>query len=401
MLQLTRGLLLHLSHDSVSTMSISSIFLAVLALLGLCSALLSASVRSMGKCTSSALKKTMFVSRREAGPRSTQEVERTGAVQNGKGMFAILGLFLASRQHASASVNFDGDAYGDKELKVATLNKLKQTLRNSMNKSPELALAYFQLAVSDALGFDVSSGDGGLDGSIAFENAPISLVGAVKALRGVQEELTATNAISFADVLAFGGAEALETVGAARITVQLGRADAKKANAKPPSFDIWGDSSEAPISKAKEVFISAGLNAKEIAALLCAHGEMKNILTPILAKANAAKTEVDSEDDEEDSEDDEDKDFVPSSFGRRDMIYGAKLSSSFSNSYVKDLLAAVKKTAPSEIRLSLLDRLLLEDDEVKAVAASFASSDKAFGEAIVQAYTKLCGLGLTGSRRTD
>ena len=103
----------------------------------------------------------------------------------------------------------------------------------------------------------------------------------------------------------------------------------------------------------------------------------------------------------DEGEDDEDKDFVPSSFGRRDMIYGAKLSSSFSNAYVKNLLAAVKKTAPSEIRLSLLDRLLIEDDEVKAVVVSFASSDKAFGEAIVQAYTKLCGLGLTGSRRTD
>ena len=45
------------------------------------------------------------------------------------------------------------------------------------------------------------------------------------------------------------------------------------------SFDIWnGDSSEAPVGKAKAVFAQAGLTARDIAALLCAHGEIKRIL---------------------------------------------------------------------------------------------------------------------------
>ena len=176
------------------------------------------------------------------------------ALQGGGWAFSG-GLFLASRERASAQVFFDGDTYGDKELKVATLNKLKQTLRNSITKNPKLALSYFELAVSDALSFDVLSQDGGLDGSVAFEELPSSFVSAINALRGVQDDLSATNAISFADCVAFAGGEALETVGPLRITVQLGKVDAKKANAKPLSFDIWnGDSSEAPVGKAKAVF---------------------------------------------------------------------------------------------------------------------------------------------------
>ena len=83
-------------------------------------------------------------------------------------------------------------------------------------------------------------------------------------------------------------------------------------------------------------------------------------------------------------------------------MYGEKLSNGFSTTYVKDVLKAVKKTAPSEIRLSLLDRVLIEDEEIKAVAAMFASSgNEKFMEAVVSAYSKLCGLGKKFSRRID
>jgi hypothetical protein len=335
-------------------------------------------------------------------PKSTQRTMKDMALKSVKctgRIVALSGLFQASREMAAAQVFFDGDAYGDKELKVATLNKLKQTLRNSMTKNPDLALSFFELAVTDALGFDVSSEDGGLDGSIVFEEAPSSFTSAIKALRGVQEDLSATNAISFADCVAFGGGEALETVGSARVTVQLGRADAKKANAKAPSFDMWrGDSSEAPVKNVKKLFASAGLTARDIAALLCAHGEIRRILRERQAKMKPADMDGSGDDDEEAEE----QDFVPSSFGRRDMMYGEKLSSGFSTAYVKDLLQAVKKTAPSEIRLSLLDRTLIEDEEIRAVAAGFASSggDK-FSEAVVSAYIRLCGLGQKFSRRID
>ena len=336
-------------------------------------------------------------------PVSSRDDQRNAMIEAGY-IVALAGGFVVSRKRADATVFFDGDAYGDKELKVATLNKVKQMLRNSVNKNPNLALDYFRIAVSDALGYDVSTFDGGLDGSIIFENPPLQFKDTIATLKSVQSDLQDTNAVSFADITAFAGAEAMETMGSPRITVQLGRVDAKKANEKPPTFNVWGDSSEAPVAKAKSLFTSSGLSARDIAALVGAHGEIDRILQQRQANINADKKEKAADDDsssEFDSDEGDEMDFVPISFGRRDMIYGEKLANSFGNSYIRNLLSAVKKSAQSEIRLSLLDRLLIEDEEVKGAAKSLASSDKAFEEAVVAAYNSLAVLGQAYSRSKD
>ncbi|CAN0061068.1 unnamed protein product, partial [Ectocarpus sp. 8 AP-2014] len=45
-----------------------------------------------------------------------------------------LGLALAvSPKAARATVNFETERYGDKELKIATVNKLRQQIRNSVS----------------------------------------------------------------------------------------------------------------------------------------------------------------------------------------------------------------------------------------------------------------------------
>jgi hypothetical protein len=46
-------------------------------------------------------------------------------------------------------VAFDPDRYGDKELKIATVNKLKQKLRNAIAGDLSLAVAFVRLAIND------------------------------------------------------------------------------------------------------------------------------------------------------------------------------------------------------------------------------------------------------------
>lgn len=54
-----------------------------------------------------------------------------------------------STSPARASVAFDPDRYGDKELKIATVNKLKQKLRNAIAGDLSLAVAFVRLAIND------------------------------------------------------------------------------------------------------------------------------------------------------------------------------------------------------------------------------------------------------------
>lgn len=310
--------------------------------------------------------------------------------------FGTLSIAVGSKS-SRGSVFMDTDAYGDKELKQAAINNLKQKLRNSINHSPEVAKSYFELAVCDALGYDAQTSDGGLDGSFVYEGAPDTLNAGIKGIETVKSDLQQSLSVSLADVSAYAGAEACEAIGAPRIVVQLGRSDAKIKNKKEPAFNIFGDSSEAPLSDVKAVFAGSGLSVKDAAALLCAHGELRRTLKELRAKKAASQ----AEDDDDKSELDDEQVFVPTSFGRRDEIWGPKISDSFSNRYISSLLKSTRKSAPSEITLTLLDRLLIEDPEYKAIAQSFASSNKDLLETLPSAYIRLTTLGQTLSRAKD
>ena len=66
---------------------------------------------------------------------------------------------LSISSPAAASVAFDPDRYGDKELKIATVNKLKQKLRNAIAGDLTLAVPFVRLAINDG-----RAGRGGTDG---------------------------------------------------------------------------------------------------------------------------------------------------------------------------------------------------------------------------------------------
>ena len=108
-------------------------------------------------------------------------------------MFAALTIPVSS---TSAKVFIDTDLYGDKELKIATVNKIKQKLRDAIIKDISLAPQFLEIAINDALGYNSITQDGGPDGSIQFE---LDLVGnksfenAIQALLEVKKSLQRTN----------------------------------------------------------------------------------------------------------------------------------------------------------------------------------------------------------------
>ena len=67
---------------------------------------------------------------------------------------------------ASGLVFFDPDRYGDKELKIAAVNKIRQNVRDVIVAQPELAPQFLQLAIQDGLTYNAKDQRGGPDGSI-------------------------------------------------------------------------------------------------------------------------------------------------------------------------------------------------------------------------------------------
>lgn len=59
--------------------------------------------------------------------------------------------------HFIPQVFIDTDLYGDKELKIATINKLKQKLRDAINKDNTVAPYMLELAINDALGYNAET----------------------------------------------------------------------------------------------------------------------------------------------------------------------------------------------------------------------------------------------------
>eukprot|EP01038_Epipyxis_sp_PR26KG_P010643 gene10643-14295_t len=281
---------------------------------------------------------------------------------------------------ALASTYFDTDVYGDKELKIATVNKLKQKLRNAILNDITLASDFLKLSINDALGYDVATEDGGPDGSILFEMKQPgneNLQKAVNVILGIKKELLRTNTVSFADIVAFAGAEALETVGSSRIIVQVGRFDAKFEN-KKTKIVPWNDLSNS--NNIIDAFKSSGLDEKDIVLLLCGLGEINRVINESLSKNN---NKIESDDDD----DFEEQPFVPTTFGARDAMYGAKIGlGDFSTKYISNIL---KKPDDNDSYANIL----LNDIKLKAILLKYNKNDVVFIKDVSESYLKMTLLG--------
>ena len=128
----------------------------------------------------------------------------------GAALISSLGLPVPS----DATVFFDIEKYGDKELKVAFINKVKQQFRALYEKKPELLPLMVRVAMTDCLTFDKATGEGGGDGSILkrADQYP-DLKPALDEVIRIKGELQRQIEVSAADVIAFGGGVAIEAVG--------------------------------------------------------------------------------------------------------------------------------------------------------------------------------------------
>lgn len=223
-------------------------------------------------------------------------------------------------EKSTAKVFFDTDVYGDKELKIATVNKIKQKLRNAILQDISIAPDLLKIAISDALGFDISSQDGGLDGSILFElekEENNSFKKTVDVILNIKKDMQRTNTVSFADLVAFGGAEAMETIGSGRVTVQVGRFDSKKEN-KVNSVIPWttinndGQDLSQKINLIKDAFKFSGIDPKDIVLLIGAIGEVDRVVQETKESLSNKKLSED-----EDDEEFEAQPFVPTTFGKQ------------------------------------------------------------------------------------
>lgn len=298
--------------------------------------------------------------------------------------------FFGLIERSKATTFFDTDVYGDKELKIATVNKLKQKLRNAILADPSIASGFLKLSVNDALGYNIVNRDGGADGSLLFEmdrDCNKDLASALKVLQTVQKDLQRTNTLSFADVCAFGGSEALESMGCGRVVVQIGRYDSKKANAKESAVSWSSPSSDSIVS----AFQESGLQVKDALVLLSSIGEVDRVVS-----ATQAASQKKKEDDEDEDDLFEPEPFVPTTFGARDDIFGSKVGKGdFGTVYLTTIL---KGKAASDDKLA---QVILAQANGKAILSKYVGNDLAYRKDVADIYAKLTQIGESYTTRNS
>eukprot|EP00978_Attheya_sp_CCMP212_P001795 scaffold3698_cov43-Attheya_sp.AAC.2 len=285
----------------------------------------------------------------------------------------------------SAAVFLDPDRYGDKELKIATVNKLRQNVRDAILKDPTLAPLFVKVAIQDALTYDAKDETGGPDGSIVSSilasDAPASLKGlkpAAEQLSAIAAKIKRTTEITMADVVTFAGAEAIESAGGPRIVVQLGKTDPRpsKKGSTPTTTaypDLCGQDNGKEVVSA---FLNTGLTEREVAILYGVVGAMEKVVSNV-------ETVVEEEEEENEMGD---KDiFIPSSFGGPKEIYGKQLGK------MDDSVFVSVKEDLNKGRKPISDVFAV--DLVGNWANKYAGNKSGFIKDLPEAYGKLMGLG--------
>mmetsp|Transcript_18513 Transcript_18513/g.26149 ORF Transcript_18513/g.26149 Transcript_18513/m.26149 type:complete len:394 (+) Transcript_18513:178-1359(+) len=316
-----------------------------------------------------------------------QEVTRRGWFRTTAGVAAAGlvggGALVGNPIPASASVFVDPDRYGDKELKVATVNKLRQTIRDSILKDPQLAPLFVKVAIQDALKYDSETQKGGPDGTIVTKILASSadsnltpLKPAAIQLSEIAKVMKRSTQVTMADVVSFAGAEAIESSGGPRIVVQLGKLDPTSTQDQGTNYPNLDNGERGTVVQA---FKKSGLTEREVALLFGTLRAMDTVLSEIQPQ------------EEEEQEENEmgDKDiFIPSSFGGPSEIYGKRLTDTkMDNSVFVSIKSSLKK-APSSVSA------VFQDDKVAEWAAGYyVDKKKAFANDLPSCYEKLMSLG--------
>jgi len=320
---------------------------------------------------------------------------------------------------AGAAVFFDTERYGDKELKVSLLNKIKQQLRALYEKKPNLLVPMFRIAMIDALTYNQASGEGGMDGSVvkllADADAP-AVVAALAEINRIYKELGRQTQITYADVIAYSGAVAIEATGGPRTIIQLGRTDGKYADGQiPPSgMDKWDEA--APTAEGvMAAFQFSGLTAKD-AVLMCGTLGALELASSKMAEAIASKVPCNPE--LEDCTDDEEGYYglyspvtivseTKKEFGKNRGATAVNSNTGFDSARIAGLAGDAKfgnqflVLAASGKSENALAQALMANAQTKKVVMEYgdARKSKDFAKDAEKLYVKMTELGRSNTSR--
>ncbi|XP_027355065.1 putative L-ascorbate peroxidase 6 isoform X1 [Abrus precatorius] len=224
---------------------------------------------------------------------------------------------------------------------------IKEEVRKVLSKGK--AAGVLRLVFHDAGTFDIDENTGGMNGSIVHELGRPENAGlkkSVKVLQKAKTQIDAIQPVSWADMIAVAGAEAVEVCGGPPIQVSLGRLDSLVPD---PEGRLPEESLNA--SGLKKCFQRKGFSTQELVALSGAH-----------------------------------------TIGGKG--FGSPIS--FDNSYYKVLLE--KPWTSSGGMSSMIglpsDHALVEDDECLRWIKKYADNENTFFEDFKNAYVKLVNSGV-------
>lgn len=292
---------------------------------------------------------------------------------------------------AEAGTVIDIQRYGDKELKIATINKVKQLLRNNLLQEPGQGGDWVRLAISDALSFSLALDEGGPNAAIQFDDATLKtnsgLQRALALCKTVQKQVLKTTEVSLADVIAYAGAEAIEASGGPRIQVQIGRYDAPKLSSVERGHLSWSEGSGDVVAR----FESAGISIRDCVVLVAALGSVELAAAGALGGKTAAR--VDPEDDEDEMFPADGGIFIPATFGSQKAMFGDLVTKdAFDTTIFKEIMAG---------RGGAAGTILRSDDTALSLCKKYASGKtEIYRKDLADSYIKLTvvGASLTGAK---
>lgn len=161
----------------------------------------------------------------------------------------------------------DGFSANASEVDINKSPTIQDAVRKVLSK--DKAPGVLRLVFHDAGTYDIDDNSGGMNGSIIYElDRPenMGLKKSMKILEKAKGELNNVRAVSWADLIAVGGAEAVLLCGGPAIPVQLGRLDSMipDPQGKLPleTLDALG---------LKKCFMKKGFSTQELVALSGAH----------------------------------------------------------------------------------------------------------------------------------
>jgi hypothetical protein len=336
---------------------------------------------------------------------------------------------------ANAEVNFDPAMYGDQELRVGTVDSVREKTRRAILQNPKLAPSFYQLALMDGLSFEAKSNAYGPNGSVIYavlnskddgSDYLKNLKDAAAVLIQAEKDLKKKVAVSIADCIAIAGAEAIESIGGPVLPVQLGRLDigtvasgSTKIVISPLPVDIL--SGERSVQEVRDVFRSAGLTEREMTALLGAlmtleivektrtTDDWKESSKPKFVERGKmgrmsdykrlSDEDVRAAEQDEFDEDPDDGWYIVDSFGTRDDRFGTRIAKdeidekSF-NKYMKELYTFAAKRKGEE-KFGWIGKQLMDPDSPTAQSwlKKYADSNLSYTKDLTIAFNSVTQLG--------